>query len=379
MARIVDTCVLSLLDDRPPHYLDRSSGSAIKLPTTILGRLGYSLDLLFSHRGTSYYPGRHWNWASAKVAAYRAPRSISTRRFILNTIAFTFFTYLGLDCITSYIYVAISPILKARSYDNYAPITSLLPLWQQLICVSEFFLHTIAAYVAFDTILLVVCVGSGLSSDMDNWPPPFEDPLSSGSLPHFWSQAWHSIYRQFFLRFSFPFVYFLFPSSRRTIIRQTKDGRTGSRLTPAAAYVTMILCFLASGIYHFCILFRVRLATPPGADPQPYPSLLQFWKYDLSAANFFFAQPIGITIDMILLRPIFGASSKVRRIFAWAWVLYTVRWWVDAWAVAGMLDGDEPLPLGSPIGTITRLLSKDWVSASATEMVRIWAIGSTPK
>src|SRR6266436_1452220 len=154
MARIVDACILSLLDDRPPHYLDHSSGNAIKLPTTILVRLCYSLDLLCSHRGTSYYSGRHWNWASDKVATYCAPRSVSTRRFVLGAVAITFLTYLSLDAITLYIHMAISPTLKARAHDNFTPVTSLLPFWQQLICISEFFLHTVTAYITFDTILL---------------------------------------------------------------------------------------------------------------------------------------------------------------------------------------------------------------------------------
>ena len=400
MARVVDTCIISLLDHRPPHYVDRESGSVIPLPTSSSGRLGYALDLLGSMIGTSFYAGRHWDWASPRVAAYRAPQSISKHRFVLNAVISTIVSYLCLDFIRSYVHLAISPSLRARSRDNYTPITSLLPFWQQLICAFEFFVHVQTTSDIINTGLLVLCVGFGLSSDLDNWPPLFEDPLRSGSLPHFWSQAWHGTYRHFFLRFSLPFIYFLFPSTRDTVIRKAHPVSTNPRIMlmangegkaqngnglmkstnhtvqngddvtrkrsrtadnkhvdPAVAYVTMILCFVASGIFHLTLIYRVRLATPPGTIPQPPPSLLQFWKHDLSAAIFFMVQPIGITFDMMLLRPVFGASSKVRRIFAWVWVLYTVRWWVDAWAAAGMLDGEEPWLFGSPVRTIIRLLS----------------------
>ncbi len=341
--------------------------------------------------GASYYAGRHWDWASPRIVAYRAPQSISRRRFVFNTVRTAFITYLCLDFIRCYIHFAISPTLRARPRDNYTPITSLLPFWQQLICVFEFFVHVQVTGDIINIALTVLCVGSGLSSDSDNWPPLFYNPVRSGSLPHFWSQAWHSTYRRLFLRFSFPFIYFLFPSTRDTAIRKTphtvmlingegktqngngslnsskhtlQNGNDVSHKTkhvgdnnPAVAYVTMILCFVASGVFHLGLVFRVRLATPPGTIPQPPPSLLQFWKHDLSALIFFIVQPVGITFDMLLLRPIFGASSNVRRIFVWVWLFYTVRWWVDAWAAAGMLDGEEPWLLGSPVRTIIRLLN----------------------
>ncbi|KAF8342256.1 uncharacterized protein EI90DRAFT_3032642 [Cantharellus anzutake] len=414
MVRLVDACLLTLLDSRPPHYIDHGTGNPIPLPTTPLRRLGYSLDMLYAMRGTSFYEGRHWNWASPKVATYRAAQAASPRLFALSSALSAFLSYLALDFTNSYLYFVISPILRTRSPGNHTPFTSLLPLWQQIICTFEFFFEIQVVYVISDTIPLVLCLGLGLCSDLDNWPPPFDNPLMSGSLPHFWSQAWHTTYRQFFLRFAHPFIYILFPSTRDSSAREAdyspsvdkstttqggpqQNGIRSSaglvlnngtlnekldvhrnnglsnhdkepagnkrRLSPAVAYVTMVLCFVASGLYHLSLMFRVRLASPPGSIPPPQPSLLQFWKYDISAAKFFLVQPIGITIDMILFRPILGKSSMIRRVFAWVWILYTIRWWLDAWAAAGMWDGEQPWLLGSPIRAVADRWG--WVSGGA--------------
>ena len=50
--RVIETCIISIWDETPPRWIVR--GKVAPLPTTVLQRLAYSVDLLTSLRGTRY-------------------------------------------------------------------------------------------------------------------------------------------------------------------------------------------------------------------------------------------------------------------------------------------------------------------------------------
>ena len=68
--RMIETCLVSLLDDSPPRWVKRSRAAdaasvreeIVPLPTSFWGRVAYAFDLSTSLRGNSWYRGYHWDW-----------------------------------------------------------------------------------------------------------------------------------------------------------------------------------------------------------------------------------------------------------------------------------------------------------------------------
>jgi len=114
--------------------------------------------------------------------------------------------------------------------------------------------------------------------------------------------------------------------------------------------MTIVLAFAFSALLHGIVYARV-----PADANHPHTSLIE-----TQLMLFFFAQPIGIIVDMLLGKAIGNSwtGRAVRRVFAWAWLLWTVRWWTDDYAKKGLWDHK----VGSLVVSPTRgILWGDWI------------------
>lgn len=137
---------------------------------------------------------------------------------------------------------------------------------------------------------------------------------------------------------------------------QTSSRRTITLLRVSSTFVLTTLL-------HLIIMHR--------AIPSPYAPYSLFW--DRGILSFFLLQPVGILIDFAisLLSPSSTSSEQslvrqkkvdiMRRIFAWAWLLWSARYWADAWVRKAQWNREERLIPWSPV---RGLLWNDWNATS---------------
>jgi len=168
-----------------------------------------------------------------------------------------------------------------------------------------------------------ICVGLDLTSTSP-WPPLFDSPLLATSIQDFWNNRWHHVYRASFTRAATSITSLFFGDN----VKAYKGIARISKIT---------LVFVLSTLLHVFIISR---------HPQN-PALAQRGIVDWSTAAFFLSQPVGMGIDVGIAY--LGAGTTWRRIFAWAWFLWTARWWADAYVKTGLLGGPELFFPWSPI------------------------------
>lgn len=220
------------------------------------------------------------------------------------------------------------------------PVTS-LPLLQQLPFSFSLSMTTYLGIVTPSTIYAVLFVGLGFSPEA--WPPIFDRPFSAVSLQDFWTHKWHHIFRRVFDRIALP-IMLIIPKSVPLSVRR---------------FVRAILIFGLSAGFHLVLIERMLAA------PRSRPSLLKDaepgepagpgWAFfDPSTLKFFLLQPVGLFIERALLVPLIsplpsGVRVFLNRLWAWGWLMWTGRYWADAWVRGGMWGEDEGYVGWSPI------------------------------
>ncbi|KAF8306906.1 hypothetical protein DL93DRAFT_162204 [Clavulina sp. PMI_390] len=317
-----DICIISFLDKEPPHWV--KDGKPVPLPTTLTGRLLYGFDMLSSTRGTSWFPGYSWNWAPKYISAYRTPP-----RSRITTVLMRIFSlavqYIAID--------AFDAIAHSETWEQ--PVLS-LPFPKQIlfslcICVTTYLTITIPETIYSTTFI-------ALGSNPDTWPPIFNRPFAASSLQDFWSNKWHHIFKRAFDRLSLLPMLLVprsVPLSARRVLRA-------------------LIIFGFSAAFHLVLVERMF-----GAK-----SLGKVWQFvDSSTLLFFLLQPLGLLIERAVLVPLASplpnaARIWVTRLWAWGWLLWTGRYWADAWARAGMWGADEGYVGWSPV---RGLLYGQWI------------------
>ena len=254
---------------------------------------------------------------------------------------------LSLDVVDTY-----TKRFKLNTMSN-RPITGFFPWYTQL----AFSFH-LCAFVYSNTNLLhgyvaILCVGTGLTRDLDVWQPMFDQPYLAPNLTQFWGRNWHIMYRRTFHRLSAPFI--LTRPHPKAVNREAKIESDSPETSPKGKRtiwersMVIVLAFVLSAFLHGLCYARV----PADAD-HPHTSFIE-----TRLMVFFLAQPIGITLDMLLGKVIGNswAGRAVRRVFAWVWLLWTVRWWADDYAKKGLWDHKEMSLVVSPTRGI---LWGDW-------------------
>ncbi|KAG8828211.1 hypothetical protein FRC19_008327 [Serendipita sp. 401] len=291
------------------------NGETQEIPTILVWRLIWSLDLLFSMRGTSYLPGVHWNFATKAIIDQKHVKSRS--RFIFEGL----FSMSGLaaqlllvDVFDTTIKARVWPTLPATSQ----PITS-LPLSYQLYYSTVVCMMTALAISVPYTALSVIAVMFG--SRPESWPPEFDDPFTAVSLQDFWTHRWHASFRRVLLMNS------------AMLVDATKPVVNRRRL----AALRGLCIFSFSCLLHLVLVYRIR---PVGSNKEDISFL------DTDVFIFFLLQPLGMFLEVAIVRPAAKTLSAKRapwitRLWAWAWLLWTGRYWSNVWVKHGLWDPRE--------------------------------------
>ncbi|KAF8305451.1 hypothetical protein DL93DRAFT_2089556 [Clavulina sp. PMI_390] len=363
--RTIDASFVTLVaEDVPPRYVSLATNEVLPMPTTVSARVAYSLDLLTTMRGISWYSDRRWDFTPSSVIALQAPlRKMSRAQFARSMAGWWITWYLIVDVVDTLVKaIPVDPLSQYGISQGLSPSLQLvatvcLCIWTQMALICEFIL------MAFIFVgVLGVCAPH-------SWVPMFNAPLASASLAEFWGKRWHHIFRRCFDRMMLPFIPFSPPSKPTASAngngKSHANGNGSSESTPlrplptstsstTSALIRATGAFALSTLLHLIIMNRI----PPSPKyPDPYQG---FW--DISILAFFLAQPVGILLDSLFtstLSPKSQSSIGFSRIWAWAWLLWTSRWWADAWMRKGLWDlGEKPL-VWSPL---RGMLWGDWTA-----------------
>jgi len=226
------------------------------------------------------------------------------------------------------------------------------------------------------TIISLIFTVTGLTRPAA-WPPMFDQPLMAESVADFWGNRWHYLFRQTF-------------RSLASVVSPPSPTPYRKRL-PFHRFVDITLAFIFSALLHLIVMYRV--------PPNPLHPHRGLW--DMSNASFYLVQPVGIALESLLVlafapstdskgtdsketsspkegstiegtnhasenrqvprnlvKPRLPAKLRIaRRLFAWAWMLWTARWWADAWVKKGLWEPEVQGLFWSPV---RGLLFGDW-------------------
>jgi hypothetical protein len=309
IVRVFESCVVGLWDDYPPVWVRVSDGQRLPLPTTIGGRFAYALDLLTSVRGTSWFNGVVWDWAS-KGVVYTRPTETSRFRFVMKGLRTLVLLHFFVDCVDTILEMAASNASLSH------PITDAsLPLYRQCLYAFAVCSMTACAITLSNTYISTIMVAFG--SHPSSWPPMFNSPFHATSLQDFWTHRWHALFKRIFERCASCFLV-LVPSFAPKQFRRA---------------IRAIVIFALS-----CLLHLVLLMRPEVTESRPHPSF-----FDRSALRFFLSQPLGLLFESLV---IFPATSRlpetmkltIRRVWTWGWMLWCGRWFADVWVRRGFFD-----------------------------------------
>lgn len=310
--RVIDLCFVGFWHREMPMLVrhgGEKDGEPIPMPTTLLGRLAYSFDLLTSVRGPSMFSDRRWNWTpSAIVKHMRKP--VTRREFLVSNVKFFLGVYLVVDLFET--------MQETHAFDtrHMYPVTGDPSLGFLSQCFYAFFVcvGTALGILISYTILSIICVALG--SPPSTWPPIFTSPFSATSLGDFWTHRWHAIFRRNFDRLSLiPLA--IFPTASRKILRAST-------------------IFTLSALLHVFLLYRIY---PDEMHPR-------YKIFDPPIFQFFLSQPLGILIESGVVHPLTKGLSDplrmtLRRSWAWGWMLWSGRLWSDVWIGKGLWDAGE--------------------------------------
>ena len=324
--KLIEICIIGFTNKAEdwPKWVSKKEkeedGKRKIIPFTpsVTGRFLYAIDLL-SVRGSSWFKGRVWDYSPIAIAEYRAPTRL---QFLVRTLWSAAQQYIVLDIIET--------IMQRRSWDtrNPNPITT-LPILQQPIyalCVCIVTCLSISASSTINSFQSIL-----LGAPPSSWPPMFDDPFGARSLAEFWTFKWHAIFRRSFDRLSYGILLCLPLGQLRTSQRATK-------------LIRAIIIFTLSMTVHLFLMWSLPLD-----ENHPYASF-----FNLSALKFFLSQPLGLIIELECIFPLTRNLSEtrkrgIRRAFAWAWLLWSGRFWSDVWVSRGMWDYEERFIVYSPL------------------------------
>lgn len=294
-------------------------------------------------RGASWFSGHSWDWAPKSIMTYTTG-STSRIGWLAKRLGLLATYYVLSD-----IFDTINHSRIWSPFDQH-PVT-MLPMPQQLLYSLSVCVCTILGIVVPVTFYSIIFVSLG--SSPSTWAPMFDHPFAATSLQDFWTRRWHHIFRRVFDRMAIPFMLIMprsIPPSFRRVARA-------------------LIIFSFSACFHLILVERM-LTTPKNASVlakniqgDQAPPVWAF--FNSSTLRFFLYQPVGLFIERAVLTPIANllllpgpARIFVHRLWAWGWLLWTGRFWADAWARGGMWAEDEGHVGWSPVRGI--LFGKWW-------------------
>lgn len=327
-------------DEAEEEEEKEEGGKVVPFTPTILGRLAYAFDLATA-AGSSWYRGRAWNWAAPPILSQPC-QPLPRPQFVLQSLTSLLQSFLILDVCES--------ILATHTWDTTLPRPLTdgrlpIPIPLQMVYATCVCARTIIGTTFSYTFIGMVC---GLVFDCPStaFPPMFDHPFASRSLAELWASKWHKIHRRSSNQISGAIlsvcISLVSPSSNKSTILARRDVKL----------LRSILIFGISCLVH--LIFQYALATTTNADHQRYPSF-----FNAETIKFFLSQPLGVAIEVLLIRPLTDglperAKVAVRRVFPWAWMLWSGRYFADVWMALGLLDHAERDIVYSPVRGILK-------------------------
>jgi hypothetical protein len=302
------------LQEPLPHWI--TNGESQKIPDTLLGRLVWSLDLLFSMRGTSYFSDTYWDFVPAALIDKR--HSKPRWNFVRDQLVSLVGQILLIDLFDTTVQSQAWPVMPQARY----PITTLSPFFQIYYAICVCMMTALSMSIPYTAVSIgAVAVGSPTAG----WPPLFDDPFHATSLQAFWTHKWHASFRRVFLMVS------------ATIVDANKPFIPNRRIQSAFRGLCV---FALSCTMHLALMYRIR---PPAVLPKD-------WSFvEGETMLFFLLQPMGMLLEVTLVKPLavyaFGIGSLgtlwCMRVWTWVWLVWTGRYWSDVWVRHGMWGPNE--------------------------------------
>ncbi|KAF8307589.1 hypothetical protein DL93DRAFT_1996336 [Clavulina sp. PMI_390] len=234
--------------------------------------------------------------------------------------------------ISLYLFIDVLEMITQRvDWDIHQthPILS-LSIPQQLFYSLIVCLYTCVGIIMTHSIFATIFIALGCSPKA--WVPVFNRPFASSSLQDFWSNRWHHYFKRSMERAVVPLMRLLprqWPWSTRRVIRAG-------------------IIFGMQTIFHLYLVLRCFHVRKSEEE----------WRFvDQTTLLFFLLQPIGLLVERELLVPLseslLPANPKARvwvtRVWAWAWLLWTGRYWADVCVRSGMWSSGEGYLAWSPV------------------------------
>jgi hypothetical protein len=281
-------------------------------------------------RGTSWFKDTHWDFCPRALLApeHKKDRLTFLREGVLH--------FLGLILVID----ICDTINRTRLWDNVHndyPVTS-LPWPQQIIYAISICVGTALSIDKPYTLVSIIFVSLG--SDPASWPPQFNHPFTASSLSDFWTTRWHASFRR---------VSFLTSAALVDLAHQLVTHRR-TRALARGMCIFGITCLMHLGLMH-----RIN-------PPELPLGSRSFW--DRGTLLFFLAQPVGMFLEAVVVRPIIvrvfedpAVRRNATRAWTWAWLVWTGRWWSDVWVKNGCWGPTEVL---MPLSPIRGILYGQW-------------------
>ncbi|KAL5638152.1 hypothetical protein ACGC1H_005007 [Rhizoctonia solani] len=309
--RAIDVCLVDLFvgTNAPPRWVVK--GKVLPLPTSFRERLAYALDYLTTLQGTSMFKNTTWDWMSPSLSRRLTPPDTSRGTFIRKSLVFLFKNYL--------VYDTLDAFNKHRIWDcsQLHPITNGgLSVPEQLLAAFSVCVTTALSISISAIIVSTISVACG--APVEAWPPMFDRPFSAISLEDFWTRRWHSLFRRTFDRLSLGIIGIV-------------ERITGPLPPHFRKFLRVATIFGLSAFLHLLLMHRL-----PTSETHQHPAF-----FDRSILAFFMSQPLALLFERAVVKPLSGENVWVTRAYAWAWLLYSGRWWADVWIRRGMWDQEE--------------------------------------
>ncbi|CAE6450908.1 unnamed protein product [Rhizoctonia solani] len=309
--RVIDVCIVDLLVgvNSPPRWV--VDGKLLPLPTNFRQRFAYAIDYLTTLQGTSMFKNTTWDWMAPSLKRRLSSPITPRTTFLKNSLVSLFKNYL--------IYDTLDAFNKHRIWDcsQLYPITNGgLSIPEQLLAAFSVCVTTSLSISISAIIVSIISVACG--APVEAWPPMFNRPFTATSLEDFWTCRWHSLFRRTFDRLSLG-------------VLGAVERITGPLPLRFRKFLRVTTIFGLSAFLHLLLMHRL-----PTSETHYHPAF-----FDRSILAFFLSQPLALLLERAVVHPLSGGNVWVRRAYAWAWLLYSGRWWADVWIRRGMWDQEE--------------------------------------
>lgn len=333
--KTLDVCLIGFWDearDIPRWVKKERKGEdvvafrTLPLPTTFKDRLAYAMDTLLSLRGASLFRDHSWDWARKSVREYEAPIGrLNVLKLKVRNLLF------DLACYDITEHILCTP---KWNYMIPNPVTTLSASRQIYLTLAM----GAMTYGGNDMPFFACDVFFGAVLGFPISPSIYDagNPFMSHSLSDFWSIKWHAQFQRVFDRLSRPVIW----------AATRKDGR----LRVSRSTLNLLRC---CAIFSISTLLHLGIGYAIPAVPW---ILRPFW--DIGVLKFFLIQPLGLLIEVTVIRPLTETlpgrwKSVARRCFFWCWIVWTGRWYTDAYVLQGLFQKRE-------LGVIAEPLERLW-------------------